>query len=259
MDLENEFNSIVDGLNNLSGDYIIANSLKQLISVGDFAKFSVYVKSCDFVFVGDNPGKKEKEAGEYFVGKTGDRLKEFIKNFLNCSQEKCILLNKSMLSTSRVSELKKNDDNSQEIMAKLISLIVELNKNIYVCFLGFTDFFNLHTGAIFYDFYNCINESVSRHENQYGVFYHPSIYRVIPSAERLRCIDIAKKNCDGNVISIIKTVGQRMLYDLKNRKKMIDYIEEIGDDKYKETINIEISQNNSVTSNKYKVSVPPCL
>lgn len=232
---ENEFRLIINDLKNLGNEYVIAKSLEKIINMQSVNEFSRYLNGIELVFVGDNPGKTEKKENEYFVGDSGERLKEFISNFLKVDEDKCMFLEKSLLSTNKVNELRKyQDDRSQKVIAEFIKMIVKLNKRVYICFLGYTDFFNLHEKAIFSVFYNCINETVNNQINQFGVFYHPSVYRVFPNEERKLCNQIVKEfeNISHNKLTekiIFKAVGTDMLKNMKKTKKLIDYINDFKD------------------------------
>ena len=86
--------------------------------------WSKITDSLDIIYCGDNPGTKELESQEYFIGDAGIELMHFVtltnKVFEN---KESVFFNKTPYSSARTNDIRPNDDPDQIIKKSIILTI----------------------------------------------------------------------------------------------------------------------------------------
>ena len=175
----------IKNLCNNSNEYIFSTQLENLSNRED-NDLEEIIKKYKYIFVGDNPGDEEKDKKEYFVNSSGTNLKNFIKGYLNLNETEYLFLNKTLYSTQSTKYIEKDKgDKTQKEIAELILLLLEYNKNLFVCLLG-VEFFYISENGIFEIFYKCLlqENSYKKYKSRIGLYYHPSRRQLLTKAEQ---------------------------------------------------------------------------
>jgi hypothetical protein len=131
-----------------------------------------------YIIIGDNPGKDEKEKGEYFVGKAGQLCRKFFKETLeiNDFDKSVIALNKTPISTAKTLDLTDETKFPKEMVDETQRWMAAFSVNLYEVFGsgGMTRIFTYQIigsslfapGKLFAPF------AKSLEENLYRIDYH---------------------------------------------------------------------------------------
>jgi hypothetical protein len=176
-------------------------------------------KKLKFIIVGDNPGDTEYEKKRFFIGPSGQKLREhFHSNMLIGDFEKeCIIFNKTIIHTTKTKELeeKKNDighdlfDNIQKDCAKQIAQLS--NKlNLPILIFGKSE---LGPNLLFDAFWNALNDSIIQKENIL-VFNHPSYNHFFSEWDKFK----NTSEFDSS-IELLKQIGTVNSKKIKNKYK----------------------------------------
>jgi len=106
-----------------SVDFVYNNALDRITEEDDI----------NFIIVGDNPGKDEKEKGEYFVGRAGQLCRKFFKETLEIEDfdKTVIVLNKTPISTAKTLDLTNETKFPKEMVAETQCWMAEFSVNLY--------------------------------------------------------------------------------------------------------------------------------
>lgn len=132
-----------------------------------------------FIIVGDNPGDEEYLKGRFFIGLSGNILKNHFKKheLVNDFDEECLVMNKTFLSTNSTKELlevkrKIGEKNFNNILIHTSYEIANYsnNLNVPIIIIGKSE---LKNGGLFNIFWKNLNNLCEFKDNIY-VFKHTS-------------------------------------------------------------------------------------
>jgi len=133
------------------------------------------IKNLKYIIVGDNPGKKECNEKKYFIGPSGQILRNHFKKFhiVTDFDNECIVFNKTFIYTEKTKELKNIDkeilNETQDYCATEISKLSN-EKQIPILIFGKS---NICKGELFEKFWTRLFKEVIDKKNIL-VFSHPS-------------------------------------------------------------------------------------
>jgi len=165
--IENFKKKIEEHQNQLNGnDEIIELSFNK--DWGNLSEDNLKIK---YIVVGDNPGKNERENNPYFIGNSGQSLRNFFEEKLNITfNTEVLVFNKTPIYTNATEKLKNIQRDflvkSLEISA---STICEIQKELNIPILIFG---SSKLNTIFKPFWDCLIKNIEA--KMIKVYGHPS-------------------------------------------------------------------------------------
>lgn len=180
--------------------YIISDQLEKYKNQRE--GWNDFIHEIKYIFVGDNPGKKENENGTYFSkeGQTGINIRKFTNDFLKISFDKKVLtLNKSLIymdSTADLDDTKSNADKSMALVAELINAVKDENSSVEICVFGIDSLKKPYFGTFF-----------GTLKKPYCLYYHPSRRQPITTKqqEEFRTLEL-----EGKEEELFKSYGEKL-------------------------------------------------
>lgn len=133
----------------------------------------------EFIVVGDNPGNEELKQKRFFIGTSGQKLRNHFQfnNLTDNFDEKCIVFNKTFISTAKTQDLevikkKIGEELFNNIQIHIAKEVASISNKFNIPILVFGKS-NIGPNLLFDSFWGELNKATNNKENIL-VFNHPS-------------------------------------------------------------------------------------
>lgn len=133
----------------------------------------------EFIVVGDNPGDEEYKMKRFFIGTSGQKLRSHfhINHLTDNFEEKCIVFNKTFISTTKTRDLhdikeKIGEDLFNNIQIHTAKEVANISNKFNIPILVFGKS-NIGPSLLFDTFWKELNKTINNRQNIL-VFNHPS-------------------------------------------------------------------------------------